>query len=724
MPSLFGRAYIFAVSFGNNLYLYKISNEHILISEGRRREMKDRTLSILKSFVPSSNPIASTVIEERFQISARTLRNELREINQVLVEADFPEIKTIRKKGYALELSYKERIALSDWTNRFSPQDYLERNSRIFDLILSFSLDNKVTLLYKKEEEYQISKSTMDEDMRRIRHELDHFGIEVLSLAKQGIILRGAERTIRTMIYEVINKYAGVIGFSGNAEKSTNRKILNNHLPDNMIQILGQIYDETMSSREELYRNQLLVFTAVWVCRMQRQDFISGSSWQSDGHTNESQNFIDRVCRFYQLTPTETEGNYIQFMLDTFNSRDMQNSLDWMKAQLLSIQLIQFVEEETKIPFSKKEEILQEGLFKHVAGLINRVKSNIQIVNPLKNNIKTNYANIYRAIEKFSINIEQFSGRLSEDEIAFLTIHFSTSVSTINQDTHYYYRAIVVCNHGLATGKLLAENLKELFDIEVLAVLSSRETDLIDKLDVDLVFSTVELDYPNKPVLILEPIIKDASKQSIFDFLKKHQRYQRLMNKEDSTQLFYSLVSIIERSEGRVTEGIYKEIETLFDKNSLVINKKEIQPMLDSVLKDSNILLQQKVANWEESIQRVSEPLLKESVIEERYVEAMIDSVKKYGAYIVIGKHLALAHARPEDGVNKLGISVATLAEPIVFGNEDNDPVKIIFCLAAVDSYSHLTIMRKLIELVNDEEKIEQLCVETEMTKFKEILFN
>ena len=413
------------------------------------------------------------------------------------------------------------------------------------------------------------------------------------------------------------------------------------------------------------------------------------------------------------------------FMLNTFNSRDMNNSIEWVQAQLLSIQLMQFVEEKTKIPFSRKEEMLQEGLYKHLVGLINRVKSDIQIVNPLKENVKKNYGNIYSAIRHFTPSIEQVTGKqITEDEIAFLTIHFSTSVSAINQDLHYIYKAVVICNHGVATGKLLSENLKELFNIEVLAVLSSRELDLIEKLDVDLIFSTVAIHYSKKPVLELEPIIKEESKKRITSFLNTNQKLKRLVNHQDSTQLFYALIETIEKSGGEVSGNIYKELEMLFDQNHLTINKKEIQPMLEDVLKDSNILLNEQVTTWEDSIRRVSEPLIKEKIIEPRYVTAMIDSVKEYGPYIVIGKYIALAHARPEDGVNSLGISVATIKEPIAFGNEENDPVKIIFCLAAVDSYSHLNIMKSLIELINDEEKIDRLSGETDIERFKEILFS
>lgn len=689
--------------------------------------MKDRTVNILRIFITSDYPVTLAKLEEEFHTSTRTIRNELREINHFLVEKHFPEIKNLRKRGYRLVLSSEEKKSLLSHLGATEETQYLDRENRMFDLILSFSLSRKPVFLYQKEEDYQISKSTLDEDMRRVRNMLAEYGIEVLSVAKQGIVLKGAERSIRTMIYEVINRSVGVISPQSEQEFSVNRRILSSYLSEELFEKLDYLYASSVNLEEDaIYRNQMLVFTAVWLNRYLREDLIASSAWEApDTPQSEIRDFVTAICETFQLSPPEVEIKYIVFMLNTFNSRDMNNSIEWVQAQLLSIQLMQFVEEKTKIPFSRKEESLQEGLYKHLVGMINRVKSNIQIVNPLKETVKKNYGNIYAAIQQFTPAIEQVTKKtLSEDELAFLTIHFSTSVSSINQDLHYIYKAVVICNHGVATGKLLSENLKELFNIEVLAVLSSRELALIEKLDVDLIFSTVAIRYSEKPVLELEPIIKEESKRRITAFLTENQKLKRLVNHQDSTHLFSALIETVEKSGGKVTEGIYKELETLFDQNHLTINKKEIQPMLEDVLIDSNILLNEQVKTWEESIQRVSEPLINERVIEPRYVTAMIDSVKEYGPYIVIGKYIALAHARPEDGVNRLGVSVATINEPIAFGNEENDPVKIIFCLAAVDSYSHLNIMKSLIALINDEEKIDRLSKEADVDRFKEILFS
>lgn len=384
------------------------------------------------------------------------------------------------------------------------------------------------------------------------------------------------------------------------------------------------------------------------------------------------------------------------------------------------------MEQETHIPFHLKEETLCENLYKHMAALIVRIKNKIQVMNPLKENIRLNYGPIYRAVTLFMPTIAEVIGAtVIEDEIAFLVIHFSTIASVIKRDLASIYKSVVVCNHGMATGNLLAENLKEKFpQIEVVAVLSSKEVALVDKLDVDLIFSTFHLPYSNKPLLVVDPILTDANRSIVSEFLDRHQTYQRLEPSDNEpTVLFTKVLDLIAESGGRVDRRIYSKLETLFENNHLEINKREIQPMLKDILTDNHILIQAQAASWQEAIEVAAKPLIKEDIIEKHYVQAMIHAVEEYGPYIVIGKHLALAHARPEDGVNTLGVSVVTMNQPIHFGNPEMDPVKIIFCLAAVDSYSHLAIMKELIELINDEAKLNQLIACTTIDQFKQLLF-
>lgn len=696
--------------------------------------MKERTQRVLIRFLTVNTFLTIEDLSKEFNISERTFRNELVLINKYLTENNYPSITTTRGKGVKLDLSEAEREKLLSKIDDDRATDYYMPNERFLALLLDIADTTQVTFLYEMEEKLQVSKSTLDEDMRKLRHFLKEYGISVMSITKQGIILKGDERSIRSMLYDVINSMTDIDYLMGYRDIDTVNtfaaQFVLDYLDISVLKIIGELYDNVLEkSRVEInhvYRNQSILFLSIWVRRLQEGNTLSElGKVRAELKENPVRNFVDSICSEFDLYPSLNEIKYTSFTIESFNPKDMNNSFDWVTAQLLAIQLIEHVEKVTSIPFSHREEDLYEGLYRHITGLLSRAKNDLQVFNPLKDTIKDSYSEIYEAINCFRKQIEYYIKKpLSDDEIGFLTVYFSTSASQIKQKEQHVYQAVVLCNHGISTGKLLAANLKEQFNIEIVAVLSSYELAIIDKLDVDLVFTTIAIDYQRKPVLLLNPILRESDKREIKDFLFKNKDLRRIVsNKLDATKLMQDFLSLIVESGGTVTQESYQKVEDTFKEHHLKINAREIQPMLQDILKDSNILLKQECKDWKEAIAKSAQLLLVEEVIEDRYIDAMIKSVEEYGPYIVVGKHLALAHARPEDGVNKLGISVMTLKEPVIFGNPDNDPVKIIFCLAAVDSYSHLNVMKNLIELINDEDKLDNLIAANDLNHFNEVLY-
>ncbi|MGG0425885.1 PTS sugar transporter subunit IIA [Priestia megaterium] len=696
--------------------------------------MKERTRRVFTRFLTVNTYLTFEELSKEFRISERTLRNELVLINEYLAENNYPIVTTTRGKGMKLVLSGKEPKKLLSQVGGDREKDYYQPNERFLALLLDIADTTKTTLLYEMEDKLGVSKSTLDEDMRKLRQFLKEYAISVVSLTKQGIVLQGDERSIRSMLYDVINSMTNIDHLMGYRDTDAvitfiDRFVLD-YLDKRVLQVLEEQYDAVLKkSRVEInhvYRNQIILFLGVWVRRVQEGNTVSElAKVRAEIEENPIRSFVDAICTEFALYPSLNEIKYITFTIESFNPKDMNNSFDWVTAQLLAIQLIEHVEKVTRIPFSQEEEDLYEGLYKHITGLLSRTKNDLQVINPLKDTIKESYTVIYNAIACFSKQIESYTRKpLSEDEIGFLTIYFSTSKSRMKQDEQYIYQAVVVCNHGISTGKLLAANLKEQFNIEIVAVLSSYELAFIDKLDVDLIFTSIPISYQKRPTLLLNPILRGSDKKEIQAFLLQNKDKRRSMpNEIDATKLMQDILALIVESGGKVTRESYQRVEDTFKEHHLKFNKREIQPMLQDILKDSNVLLKQDCRDWKEVITKVGLPLVKEKVIEERYINAMIKSVEEFGAYIVVGKHLALAHARPEDGVNKLGISVMTLNEPVNFGNEENDPVKIVFCLAAVDSYSHLNVMKSLIELINDEEKLDQLIVAKDVKTFNQVLY-
>jgi mannitol/fructose-specific phosphotransferase system IIA component (Ntr-type) len=103
-------------------------------------------------------------------------------------------------------------------------------------------------------------------------------------------------------------------------------------------------------------------------------------------------------------------------------------------------------------------------------------------------------------------------------------------------------------------------------------------------------------------------------------------------------------------------------------------------------------------------VQAGGDLLVRAGKCEPRYVDAMVQAVQDMGAYMVLAPGLSLAHARPEDGVLGIGMSIVTLSTPVDFGSEANDPVSLVISFCGVDHTSHIAMLRELAEFLMDED--------------------
>ena len=694
----------------------------IIESDKEVRAMKERTYAILNRLINSEIPLSVKYLSSEFEVSERTIRNEIGTINELLIEYQLPLVESIRSRGMHLTLTNSQIRKIRELEKSKSEFKYLTREERVLDLILGIAFGKEPIFLNRKEEMYQVSKSSIAEDIRQVRRNLEYYHVKVVSIPKQGLQFQAKEQFIRAMLFSIIS----TILLSDDQGK---KGIVFKYLNKGQFSYLDEIYSKFISNLEvSHYRTNFNLLVYIWIARIQQGKYISESE-EDEGlvqQNNKVYRYINAVLNKVGVKINLEEESYIYFLLNTLNREDDYRPINWLDLQLLIMQFIQYVETETGIPFSKKEAQLQEALYNHMISMVERIKNGLQLVNPLRDKIKQTYGVVYKVVESYlKTNESEFGGSITEDEIAFLTIHFSTALSEINQNNKYWYRAIVICNHGIATGRLLAENLKEYFNIEVLAVLSSREINLVKKFDVDLVFSTVKMSYNSKPIMILDTIFNDETKILVKHFLESNSQYRRLITtRNDYTEMFQKLLKMVEQTFGEISNNFYGDLEKLFHKNQLEINKREVQPMIQDILSDDNILLETEEFTWQEAIKKVAEPLLSKEIITGDYIQAMIESVEVYGPYIVIGPHLALAHARPEDGSLKLGLSLSIFEKPVVFGHEFNDPVKVMFCLSAIDSYSHLNVMKRLVNLIREEDNLIKLTEAKSIKTVKEILFN
>lgn len=143
---------------------------------------------------------------------------------------------------------------------------------------------------------------------------------------------------------------------------------------------------------------------------------------------------------------------------------------------------------------------------------------------------------------------------------------------------------------------------------------------------------------------------------------------------------------------------------------------------LDQLLTSSTIALQAQAANWEQAVRLAGKLLLLDGSITAEYIDAMVNAVKEIGPYMVIAPGIALAHARPEDGVLSVCMSLVRLADPVEFGAEKNDPVDLVFALGGSDNKEHISALKQLAEFLQDESLVASLRVCKTVREAQEIV--
>ncbi|MEN4101193.1 MAG: PTS sugar transporter subunit IIA [Anaerolineaceae bacterium] len=126
--------------------------------------------------------------------------------------------------------------------------------------------------------------------------------------------------------------------------------------------------------------------------------------------------------------------------------------------------------------------------------------------------------------------------------------------------------------------------------------------------------------------------------------------------------------------------------------------------MLSKYLSPQAIRLQVFVKDWKEAVNMGGALLVDTGKCEPCYVDAMVQAVQDLGPYMVLAPGLSLAHARPEDGVLAMGMSIVSLSTPVNFGSEANDPVQLVISFCGTDHISHIEMLKSLAEFLVVEE--------------------
>ncbi|MQA96585.1 MAG: PTS sugar transporter subunit IIA [Streptosporangiales bacterium] len=140
------------------------------------------------------------------------------------------------------------------------------------------------------------------------------------------------------------------------------------------------------------------------------------------------------------------------------------------------------------------------------------------------------------------------------------------------------------------------------------------------------------------------------------------------------------------------------------------------------LLPESAIGIGMPADDWRGAIGAAGSLLVDSGATTGDYTGEMIETVEKLGPYIVIIPGLALAHARPSPSVLHTGLSWAALATPVDFGNAQNDPVRLVVGLAAVDHTEHSGGLAQLARMLSDTDRMDALMTASSPAEVRRII--
>lgn len=136
---------------------------------------------------------------------------------------------------------------------------------------------------------------------------------------------------------------------------------------------------------------------------------------------------------------------------------------------------------------------------------------------------------------------------------------------------------------------------------------------------------------------------------------------------------------------------------------------------------DNRVMIVESVKDWVEAVKLSGSLLAVDGIVEERYINAMVEVTKELGPYAVIAPGVAIPHARPEDGAKEIGLSILVVKNGVNFGSP-NDPVYVIIGFAAIDKTSHLGILKELAELLSIPGIVEKIRNSTSPGEIVEVI--
>ncbi|MCB5121185.1 transcription antiterminator [Streptococcus mutans] len=271
---------------------------------------------------------------------------------------------------------------------------------------------------------------------------------------------------------------------------------------------------------------QLLSYQNLGLSEREQRDLLSEFSPIKERKEYEiARHLNENLKREFHIELDEIETSLIAVLLLSYRKdRDMHlESHDYDDMRRVLSYFIDAFELDYHVCFKHKQLLLNQ-LLTHCKALLFRKAYGIVSNNPLTDQIKDKYADLF-AMTKVCLSILEnaWSIKMNDDDIAYITIHIGGEL--VYSETKPTPPAVLtlVCDEGIGVQKLFMQQCKQyLPHSKIEAVLTSEQFySVADIMAVDLVISTNDSLDTQLPTLFVHSILRDDDAIKLIRFAKQ-----------------------------------------------------------------------------------------------------------------------------------------------------------------------------------------------------------
>lgn len=666
--------------------------------------MNKRSREILYQLI-SKNEYGQTVsineLAEKFQVSSRTIRNDMIQINDYMFENGLQPVK-FGKQGVILTESDIRRARETLKKEGFYSFK-LTRNDRVtFAAVMLICSDCYITLNDLAEHMF-VSRSTVIQDLDSLKTFFQKNNLYLFSHSNKGLLLEGRESDKRLLLMKLIQSVNGI--FSDQPVRQHMTDCLSDKLKvdlddrktiEKIINEAEHAYGRFLTDRSFVELRDYLEFSFY---RMKEGHVIETAGAQNS-KWDMAAGMMHQLHHFFGVNVTESEIYFLTVILNRLKYiKKTTSNKEIVKMQVITRSFIESISNDLGIQF-QGDYIFYENLINHLEPAFSTTVKEYDI-SSVVNQVLIKYPEVVKATKRNVYIFEEYMGReLSEDEVAYIVVHICASIER-HKNNSVRHSVILVCNGGIGTSQLLLARLEKFFRLNVLDIISAHDIINTNTEEADVIISTVSLDKWNVDYIQVDPLLTDEDCIRVGEKLSKIRPKESVSTEETNQEI--AAYKTLGKIKDILEEGL-EEKETLVRVRNMVETffRNQKQKLLIDFLSEENIRLSVECKDWEEAIRESASYLLKKGSVELRYVEAMIQNVKENGPYIVLAPGFAMPHEALNAGAKEVGMSLIRLSNPVPFGKEQFDPVEWVCCLSAIDKEIHLKAMFHLINLFHN----------------------